>query len=75
MGWILLAILSPVILLIAAFCSVLGGSAAHNNSVLDLCRLLLHPGRFGGAQQQRAGPVLFRRDTTAGHASRIQDLY
>ena len=37
MGWILLAILSPVILLIAAFCSILGGSAAHNNSALDLC--------------------------------------
>ena len=37
MGWILLTILSPVILLIAAFCSILGGSAAHNNSVLDLC--------------------------------------
>ena len=36
-GWILLAILSPIILLIAAFCSILGGSAAHNNSVLDLC--------------------------------------
>lgn len=37
MSWILLAILSPVILLIAAFCSILGSSAAHNNSVLDLC--------------------------------------
>ena len=36
-GWVLVAILSPVILLIAAFCSILGGSAQHNTNILDLC--------------------------------------
>ena len=36
-GWVIVAILSPVILLIAAFCSILGGSAEHNSSILDLC--------------------------------------
>ena len=36
-GWVLVAILAPVILLVAAFCSILGGSADHNNSVLQLC--------------------------------------
>ena len=35
-GWVLVAILSPIILL-AAFCSILGGSADHNSSILDLC--------------------------------------
>ena len=36
-GWIVVAILAPVILLVAAFCSILAGSADHNNSVLQLC--------------------------------------
>ena len=36
-GWTLAAILSPVILLAAVFCSILGGSADHNNIVLNLC--------------------------------------
>ena len=36
-GWVLVAILSPIILLVAAFCSILGGSAQHNTNILDLC--------------------------------------
>ncbi len=36
-GWTVVAILSPVILLAAVFCSILGGSADHNNSILELC--------------------------------------
>ena len=36
-SWTIAAILSPVILLAAVFCSILGGSADHNNSILDLC--------------------------------------
>ena len=36
-GWTLAAILSPIILLVVIFCSILGGSADHNNSVLQLC--------------------------------------
>lgn len=30
-------ILSPIILLAVIFCSILGGSAEHNTSVIDLC--------------------------------------
>lgn len=36
-GWVLAAVLSPVILLAAVFCSILGGSADHNSSILELC--------------------------------------
>ena len=36
-SWVLAAILSPIILLAAVFCSILGGSADHNNGILDLC--------------------------------------
>ena len=36
-SWTIAAIFSPVILLAAVFCSILGGSADHNNSILDLC--------------------------------------
>ena len=36
-GWTMAAILSPVILLAAVFCSILSGSADHNNSILELC--------------------------------------
>lgn len=36
-GWTLAVILSPIILLVVIFCSILGGSAEHNTSVLDLC--------------------------------------
>lgn len=38
--------LSPIILLIAAFCSILGGSADHNSSILDLCF-------YGGTLERR----------------------
>ena len=36
-GWLLVAVFSPVILLIAVFCSFLGGASAHNSDVLQLC--------------------------------------
>ena len=36
-SWTIAVIFSPVILLAAVFCSILGGSADHNNSILDLC--------------------------------------
>ena len=36
-GWVLAAIFFPIILLAAVFCSILGGSADHNNSILELC--------------------------------------
>lgn len=36
-SWTVAAILSPVILLAAVFCSILGGSADHDNRILNLC--------------------------------------
>ena len=39
-GWTLAVILSPVILLAAVFCSILGGSADHNSSILDVTKVV-----------------------------------
>ena len=36
-GWVLVAIFSPVILLIALLCSLASGGAEHNISVVELC--------------------------------------
>ena len=37
LGWIVAAILSPLILALAFFCSLLSGSVDHNNSAVLLC--------------------------------------
>ena len=36
-GWILVAVFSPLILLIAVLCSLGSGSAGHNNAAVDAC--------------------------------------
>ena len=36
-GWIIVAILSPVILLVALLCSLGSGASSHNNAVVNLC--------------------------------------
>ena len=36
-GWIIVAILSPVILLLALLCSLGSGASSHNASVAELC--------------------------------------
>ena len=36
-GWIVAAILSPVILLVALLCSLASGSSGHNTAVIELC--------------------------------------
>ncbi len=36
-GWILAAVLSPVILLVALFCSLASGSSSHNTALIELC--------------------------------------
>lgn len=36
-GWILVAILSPVVLLVAFLCSLGSGATAHNNAMMDYC--------------------------------------
>ena len=37
LGWIVAALLAPIILLAAFFCSLLSGSVDHNNSAVLLC--------------------------------------
>lgn len=36
-GWVLLAILAPIIILIAALCAAASGGAEHNNSIVKAC--------------------------------------
>ena len=36
-GWVLTAVLSPIILLLAFFCTTFSGGAEHNRTVADLC--------------------------------------
>ena len=36
-GWILVAVLSPLILLIAVICSFAAGGAEHNNATVEAC--------------------------------------
>ena len=36
-GWVLTAVLSPIILLLAFFCTSFSGGAEHNRTVVDLC--------------------------------------
>ena len=36
-GWVLAAVLSPIILLLAFFCAALSGGAEHNRTAVDLC--------------------------------------
>lgn len=37
LGWIIAAILSPFILILVLICSMLSGTASHNNSAMELC--------------------------------------
>lgn len=51
-GWILVALLSPLILLIAVICSFASGGAAHNNATVEAC--------FYGASYSAEVPAEFR---------------
>ena len=51
-GWVLVAILSPLILLIAALCSIGSGGADHNNHTVNAC--------FYGPQYTESIPVEFQ---------------
>ena len=44
-GWTIVAILSPIIVLIAILCGMLSGTANHNNAALELC---FHGGAIAG---------------------------
>ena len=52
LGWILVAILSPLILLIAVICSFASGGAVHNNATVEAC--------FYGASYSAEVPAEFR---------------
>lgn len=51
-GWILVAVLSPLILLIAVICSFASGGAEHNNATVEAC--------FYGASYSAEVPAGFR---------------
>ena len=36
-GWVVVAVLSPIILLLAFFCALLSGGAGHNRTAVGLC--------------------------------------
>ncbi len=36
-GWVIAAILSPLILIIVLICGIMSGGADHNNAAVDLC--------------------------------------
>ena len=57
-GWALVAVLSPVILLVALLCSLASGTASHNATAVELCF-------YGGA---------LPADTPAEYAAYIEDM-
>ena len=61
-GWILVAIFSPVILLIALLCSLASGGAEHNISVVELC--------FRGGALPADTPVEYRE-----HIQEMRDSF
>ena len=56
-GWVLAAILSPVILLIAFLCALGSGTASHNLSVVELC---FYGGTVPSETLMSTGPTLRR---------------
>ena len=51
-GWVLVAVLSPIILLLVFFCAALSGGAEHNRTAADLC--------FHGGAIPEGTPVEYR---------------
>ena len=51
-GWVLVAVLSPIILLLVFFCALLSGGAEHNRTAADLC--------FHGGAIPEGTPVEYR---------------
>ena len=62
LGWVLAAILSPVILLIVLLCALASGGAEHNVSVVELC--------FYGGTMPADTPVEYR-----AHIQTMQDAF
>ena len=57
-GWVLTAILSPVILLVAFLCCVGSGTAEHNGGILWNGTVRKCPGRIPGTAHADAGILL-----------------
>lgn len=53
-GWVIIAILSPLIIIVAVFVSIFTSSAYHNSNVVDLC--------FSGGHIPGNIPIEFRRN-------------
>ena len=71
-GWVLVAILSPIILLIAFLCSVLSGGAEHNVSVVELC---FHGGTFSsGVPSEYRQYVLEMRESFGTLDSMVEEI-
>ena len=60
-GWIIVAVLSPLILLIAILCSLGSGSAGHNNAAVDACF-------YGGSFSEQV-PAEYQTHITQMHSA------
>ena len=61
MGWVLIAVLSPIILLLAFFCTTFSGGAEPTHTVADLC--LSRRGRPGGHPRRYQAYIQEMRDS------------
>ena len=66
LGWIMAAILSPLILTLAFFCSLLSGSVDHNNSAVLLC--------FHGGEIPASTPAEYVAFFLAFHLDEVIEL-
>ena len=57
LGWVIVAILSPLIVLVVLICAVLSGSSQHNVSAVELC----FPRRYNFLQCYSRVPRLYRK--------------
>jgi murein DD-endopeptidase MepM/ murein hydrolase activator NlpD len=60
-GWIIVAVLSPLIVIIAAIAALFSGTAQHNSNAVDLC--------FNGGYISSKAPAEFRQNVMAMQAS------
>lgn len=54
LGWVIVAILSPLIVLVVLICAVLSGSSQHNVSAVELC---FHGGTISSSATFLPGPL------------------
>ena len=54
-GWVIVAILSPLIVLVVLLCAILSGTSQHNVSAVELC---FHGGSISPAPHRNTGDTL-----------------